>query len=187
MLRLVMRASGLSQRMFARSLGTSHARLSTYLAGTTQPTAQFLMRAVRLGRALQAARDRGLMSAPATALAMRKHQLAGDTAWTWRMLLQGRDHLHLALASGDQDLIDAWEAQPGSVGAGEWDALLAAITRHEFDRAGIQPPAWTAADPLPEPWAPEHPFLSPDRVKAQTPAWLRAMNIYVPERDLVTA
>ncbi len=34
---------------------------------------------------------------------------------------------------------------------------------------------------------PEHPFLSSDRVAAQTPDWLRRLNIFVPARDLVTA
>lgn len=187
MLRTSLERSGLSQRAFARALGTSHTRFSTYLAGTTQPTAQFLVRAVRLSRALQAARDAGVMSAPATALAIRKHHLTGEITWMWRMLLQGRDHLRFALEAGDQELIDAWEAQPTLIDAAQWDALLAALARHEHDRAGIEPPAWTRTEPLAEPWTPEHPFLSPARVKAQTPAWLSGLNIYVPERDLVTA
>lgn len=186
-LRDAMASSGLSQTAFSRALGTSSPRLSTYLAGTTRPSAHFLMRARRLGRALGAAASGGLMSAPVTATAMRRYHLAGDVGWTWRMLLQGRDHLRLALVSGEQDLLDAWEAEPSTIGAREWDALLAAIVRHEFDRAGVESPAWSRIERLREPWMPEHPFLSPGRVQTQTPDWLRELNIYVPERDLVTA
>lgn len=99
----------------------------------------------------------------------------------------GRDHLRLALVSGEQDLIDAWEAAPNTIGAREWDALLAAVVCHEFEQTGVESPAWSRIEPLRSPWTPEHPFLSPVRVHAQTPDWLRQLNIYVPERDLVTA
>lgn len=180
-------ASGLSQAAFARSLGTSPPRLSTYLSGQTRPSAQFLVKATRLGNALGAARRRGLMSAPATASAMREYVRAGEPEWIWRMLLQGRDHLGLMIAEHAQDLIDSWEAQPASTGAGEWDALLAAVAAHELERAGLVSPGWALTAPLAEPWLPEHPFLTPDRVRAQTPPWLRARNIYIPARDLATA
>lgn len=182
-------ASGLSQAGFARAMGTSASRLSTYLGGTTRPSAQFVVRARRLGAALDAARGRGLMSAPATAAAMREYMLVGDVEWVWRMLLQGRDHLRLMLTEGEggKGLLDSWEAEPGSVGAMEWDALLAALTLHEFDQCGLEPPRWSNIEPLVDAWRPEHPFLDAARVQAQTPAWLRALNIYVPQRDLVTA
>lgn len=127
------------------------------------------------------------MSAPDTAAAMRENFLAGDDEWIWRMLLQGRDHLALILTEGDQTLRDAWEAEPGGVGSTEWDALLAAVVGHEFEAAGFEAPAWSIREPLAEPWMPEHPFLDPERVRAQTPDWLRRQNIYVPARDLVTA
>ena len=65
------------------------------------------------------------MSAPAVASAMRGHQGLGETAWIWRMLLQGRDHLALILAVHDAPPIGAWEAAepqaPGrSVGTPCW-------------------------------------------------------------------
>ena len=177
----------LSQAAFARALGTSASRLSTYLAGETRPSAQFVMRARRLGRALGAAADRGLMSAPVTAAAMREYYLAGDINWIWRMLLQGRDHLALIIGERDQVLLDAWEAEPGSVDSAGWDALLAAIVAHEFEIAGLEAPRWAIRAPLEEPWMPDHPFLSPERVRSSTPDWLRRQNVYVAERDLVTA
>ncbi|MEQ6902126.1 helix-turn-helix transcriptional regulator [Nocardioides sp. YIM 152588] len=187
MLREALTASELSQASFARAIGTSGPRLSTYLSGDTKPSAQFVVRARRLGRALGGAADRGLMSAPVTAAAMRTHLLAGDTAWVWRMLLQGRDHLAAIIEEGEQALLDSWEAQPGSVGSTEWDALLAAVVEHEFETAGLEAPAWTRLAPLAVPWMPDHPFLSAERVRAQTPDWLSSRNIYVPRRDLVTA
>lgn len=191
LLRAAVESSGLSQARFARAMGTSPARLSTYLTGETRPSAHFLVRALRLGRVLGAAAARGLMSAPTTAARMRNHYLNGDLAWTWRMLLQGRDHLAWTLAGDDQEraeLSAAWEAAPGTVGDPGWDTFLAAVVIHEFEQAGLTSPSW-AADraPLAEPWMPDHPFLSPERVEALTPAWLRERNIFVPQRDLVTA
>lgn len=187
LLREAVATSGLSQATFARALGTSAPRLSTYLTGDTRPSAQLLLRARRLGHALGAAAARGLMSAPVTAAAMREYFLAGEVEWIWRMLLQGRDHLAAIVDERDQVLLDAWEAEPGTVGSAEWDALLAAVVAHELEAAGLEAPLWSLREPLADPWLPEHPFLSPDRVRAQSPDWLRRQNIYVPARDLVTA
>ncbi|WP_432574032.1 hypothetical protein [Kineococcus sp. SYSU DK005] len=231
--------SGLTQAAFATALGTSAPRLSTYLTGTVSPAARTLLRAHRLAHALAATRERGLMSAPATATAIRHHLRTGDEPWAWRMLLQGRDHLRLLLhhslahqapeaapeaARGDAgspgpqppplqppapqppapqppaprllgpqlmgpqpDLLDAWEAAPTSTCHPGFDTLLAALTAHEHHDAGSTPPTWAHPQPLPQPWIPQHPFLSPERVKAQTPPWLRQLNVYVPRRDLITA
>jgi transcriptional regulator with XRE-family HTH domain len=190
-LRRAVAVSGLSQAGFARAMGTSAARLSTYLNGETRPSAHFLVRGIRLGRGLGSAAARGLMSAPTTAAAMREHYLTDDVAWTWRMLLQGRDHLALILAEDDEERAEplaGWEAAPGSVGDPGWDTFLAAVVMHGFELAGLTPPSW-AADraPLAEPWMPHHPFLSRERVAAKTPGWLRERNVFVPQRDLVTA
>lgn len=186
-LRSALTTSGMSQGAFARALGTSASRFSTYLSGSTRPSAHFCMRAHRLANSLAAAASSGLMSAPATAGALSEQLGAADRDWTWRMLLQGRDHLRLMLETQDDELIGAWEAAPSSTGSIPFDALLAALARHEFETSGLAAPEWTLADPLPEPWIPEHPFLSPERAIAKTPGWLRELNIYVPERDLVTA
>lgn len=190
MLRGAVASSGLSQAAFARAVGTSPARLSTYLNGQTRPSAYFVVRARRLGRALGRVATQGLMSAPATGAAIRTHRLSGETDWMWRMLLQGRDHLALILDGRDYypELVPAWEAEPGSTGSREWDALLAALVEHEYEQAGQPAPQWATAVPaLAEEWLPEHPFLDPDRVRAETPAWLSRRNIFIPLRDLVTA
>lgn len=177
--------SGLTAAGFARALGTSAPRLSTYLAGTTRPSAHFLARAQRISRALHQADQAGWMSAPSTATAIRAALRAGEPTWAWRMLLQGRDHLHHMLTTSKT--ADAWEAAPTSTGSPQWDTLLAAITTHEHHQAGLPAPAWANVDPLPHPWTPAHPFLTPDRVKAQTPDWLNPYNIHIPARDLITA
>lgn len=179
--------SGLSQESFARALGTSGSRFSTYLTGTTRPSAHLCVRAERLARALAAAAEQGLMSAPATAGAMREQLRAEDLPWAWRMLLQGRDHLRLLLNGPDQDLPDAWEAAPSTTGSVEFDRLLAALARHEFEAAHRDAPEWTFAAPLDQAWVPEHPFLTPESVIAKTPEWLSELNIFVADRDLITA
>ncbi|WP_350280203.1 helix-turn-helix transcriptional regulator [Kribbella sp. HUAS MG21] len=172
--------SGLSQAAFAIALGTSPSRFSTYRSGKTKPTAQFFLRAGRIARALRAARERRIMTAPATATAVRE---AGDEDWAWRMLLQGRDHLRLLLQRHDGSEA-AWEAAPGTTGHAGFDVLLAVLTAREFETAGEAPPEWTNVDPLPTPWLPEHPFLEPDEIIEQTPGYVAKANIFVPARDL---
>jgi transcriptional regulator with XRE-family HTH domain len=187
LLRGALATSGLSQASFARAVGTSGSRFSTYLMGRTRPSAHFCMRAQRLAQALAAASRQGLLTAPATARAVREQLQADDGPWAWRMLLQGRDHLRLMLAEQDGELLGSWQAAPSSTGSPEFDALLAALARHEFEAAHREAPDWTHSAPLDKAWIPEHPFLTPERAMAQAPAWLRELNIFVPERDLITA
>ena len=175
--------SGLSQAAFATALGTSASRFSTYRSGRTKPTAQFFLRAARIAHALHAARDFRIMSAPATAAAIRE---ASDEDWAWRMLLQGRDHLRLLLGRHDGSEA-AWEAAPSTTGQAGFDALLAVLTAHEFTAAGVEPPEWSKVQALADPWVPEHPFLERDEIIEQTPDYLAQANIFVPARDLVTA
>jgi transcriptional regulator with XRE-family HTH domain len=175
--------SGLSQAAFATALGTSASRFSTYRSGRTKPTAQFFLRAGRIAHALQAAREYRIMTAPATAAAVRG---ASDEDWAWRMLLQGRDHLRLLLDRRDGSEA-AWEAAPGTTGQATFDTLLAVLTAHEFASAGEDPPEWTKVAALPDPWIPEHPFLDRDEIIDQTPAYLSRANIFIPARDLETA
>jgi transcriptional regulator with XRE-family HTH domain len=175
--------SGLSQAAFATALGTSNSRFSTYRSGKTKPTAQFFVRAGRIARALRAAREYRIMTAPATAQAIRD---ASDADWAWRMLLQGRDHLRLLLRRHDGSEA-AWEAAPPTTGQAGFDTLLAALTAYEFEAAGEVPPVWSKVEALPEPWVPEHPFLDRNEIIEQTPDYLARLNVFVPARDLVTA
>ncbi|MEV0795336.1 hypothetical protein [Kribbella sp. NPDC050459] len=133
--------------------------------------------------ALDEARDHRILTAPATATAIRE---ASDTDWAWRMLLQGRDHLRLLLDRHDGSEA-AWEAAPDTTDHAGFDTLLAVLTAQEFKAAGGDPPAWTEAEALSDPWIPEHPFLERDEIIEQTPDYLAQVNIFVPARDLVTA
>ncbi len=175
--------SGLSQAAFAAALGTSASRFSTYHSGQTKPTAQFVLRAGRIARALHAAREYRIMTSLDTATAIRD---AADEDWAWRMILQGRDHLRLLLSRRDGSE-EAWEAAPSTTGQAGFDALLAILTAREFQTAGEDPPAWTKTEALPQPWIPDHPFLERDEIIEQTPDYLAQSNIFVPARDLVTA
>ena len=175
--------SGLSQAAFAAALGTSASRFSTYRSGRTKPTAQFVLRAGRIARALHAAREYRIMTSLDTATAIRD---AADDDWAWRMLLQGRDHLRLLLSRRDGSEA-AWEAAPSTTGHAGFDTLLAILTAQEFRAAGEDPPEWSKAEALPQPWIPEHPFLEREEIIDQTPNYLAQSNIFVPARDLVTA
>jgi transcriptional regulator with XRE-family HTH domain len=142
--------SGLSQAAFAAVLGTSASRFSTYRSGKTKPSAQFCLRAGRIGHALHEARGRRLMTAPAAAAAIRE---AADEDWAWKMLLQGRDHLRLMLTRRDGSEA-AWEAAPATTGEAGFDTLLAVLTAHEFEAAGEDPPRLDQKQGAPGPMDP---------------------------------
>lgn len=185
--------SGVSQASFAAALGTSQPRLSTYITGRVMPSAALMIRAQRLGDTLQRVHRLHLMSAVDTTVALRRlfrgssrSRPAGHEREALRTLLQGRDHLRLALEA-HPELTLAWQARPRSVGRPEWDALLGALTAHEFDRVALSAPSWCQQPALAETWVYPSALLSPAEVQARTPVWLADRNVYVAERDLTTA
>jgi hypothetical protein len=188
-----MQVSGLSQAGFARALGTSASRLSTYLSGGTVPSASWYLRAMRLGEALGQARDRSWMTPILAAGEIRHAVAAGERVWALRMILQCRDHLRAAfeLADGGAEVASAWEAAPEPVGVEEWDRLLASVIGHEFDLRGWPAPAWTATAGTPAGgdrwWLFGSPFFTETEVRAATPGWLAERGIFIAERDLITA
>ena len=184
-LRLALTRSQLTQTAFAAALGTSQPRLSTYLSSKVSPSAEFFVRAQRLGQALEGLRCLHLLSAPTLGLALRTTLNDGDRGWAFRLLMQGRDHLRLVLDS-HPDLIAGWLATPLSTGLEEWDTLTAVVAGHEFSSAGLDAPPWTQRKALATPWVVASRLLAPQEVRAATPTWLAALNIFVPERDLAT-
>ncbi|WP_250282743.1 hypothetical protein [Frankia sp. CiP1_Cm_nod2] len=92
----------------------------------------------------------------------------------------------MLLKDGDP-AVSGWKAAPPTTGSAGFDTLLAVLTRREFDQAGVRPPAWCEPRRLPEPWIPDHPFLTREQVIARTPGFLKELSIFVPARDLVTA
>jgi transcriptional regulator with XRE-family HTH domain len=185
-LRAALRVSRLTQSAFAAALGTSQPRLSTYLSGQVSPSARFFVHARRIGEVLGQLARLHLLSAPALGVALRDALSDNDDDWAFRLLMQGRDHLRLVLAQ-HLDLTSGWAAAPLTTRRGEWDTLTATVVGHEFTSAGLEPPAWTQREPLPHAWSYPSALLSPDEVRVATPAWLASLNIFVPERDLVTA
>lgn len=134
-----------------------------------------------------AAQQLGLVSAADTAKHVGIELAKDDQSWTWRMLLQGRDHLRLMLRDHPEAIAGSWDQAPPGTGSTKWDTLLASLARHEFTAAGVKAPQWTRTKALPQRWVIKHRLLSKDAVIATTPQWLREANIYVPERDLITA
>jgi hypothetical protein len=124
-------------------------------------------------------------SAQQTVDFMREALTVDDDARLFRFMCQGRDHLAQLLALGDTS---SWSDAPTSTGDRSYDLLLAALASREFRRAGQDPPAWCAQlEPLDHEWLPRHPFLPDERVRAETPPFLAELNIFIPERDLITA
>ena len=184
-LRGAVTTSGLSQAGFARALGTSPSRLSTYLSGGTVPSAAWFLRAQRLGDALGEARRRSWLTPALTTPAVRSALGTDDQVWGIRLILQCRDHLRAAFDTAD-GVEAAWEADPGSVGDDGWDRLLKATIGHEFDRRGHPAPAWTMA-PVTGTWLFPSPFFTEVEVRAATPDWMAQRGLFIAARDLVTA
>ena len=182
--------SGLTQAEFATALGTSASRFSAYRAGKTVPSAAFYLRALRLAESLKAARDRGWMTPPAAAREIRRALRKGDHPWALKMILQGRDHLR-ELLRGNDNSSSAWTAAPRTTGDRRWDALLGALTQHEFHKVDREPPSWTDAEDKRllgrDEWVMPSLLLDDEQVRAESPKWLAEHGIFAAERDLVTA
>lgn len=182
--------SGLTQAEFATALGTSGSRFSSYRAGKTMPSAAFYLRALRLADSLKAARDRGWMTPQSAAREIRRALRKGDDLWALKMILQSRDHLRELLGE-EASASTAWIAAPRTTGDRKWDALLAALTQHEFHEANREPPSWADADDKRlserEEWVVPSLLLNDHEVRAVSPKWLAERGIFAAERDLVTA
>lgn len=185
-LRAALQDSGLSQAGFARALETSASRLSTYLSGSTSPSAAFFIRARRLAAGLKVARQLRRATPGSTGIAVRAALGEGDEVWALKMVLQGRDDLRALLSAGGAGA-DAWECDPGPLGELAWDALLSAVVAHEFESAGRVAPRWTRREAKKGPWIFANPYFDADEVRRRTPPWLADRGVFLAGRDLVTA
>lgn len=181
--------SGLTQAEFATALGTSASRFSAYRAGKTVPSAAFYLRALRLADSLKIARERGWMTPQSVVREVGRALSQGDDLWAMKMALQGRDHLRELLRTNDT-AGGAWTGGPRTTGDRKWDALLAALTEHEFTKADRDPPNWSSQKDKSigeqETWVLPSLLLDEDQVRAVTPEWLAKHGIFAAERDLVT-
>jgi len=182
-LRDSLRRSALTQAAFARHLGTSATRLSTYLAGTTIPSAALYLRALRLGAAFEGVREQGLMTPDDAAEAVDRALADGDEDFALRMILRARDDLH-ASGPGSGEMRRVWERRAKRIEDERFDTLLRVIVAHEF---GELAPAWAAGARLEHDWIVTDPFRDAATIRAQTPDWLARARIFIPERGLVTA
>lgn len=180
-----LRRSGLTQAAFARHLGTSATRLSTYLSGTTIPSAALYVRALRLGDAFERVRERGLMTPDDAAEAVDRALADGDQDFALRMILQARDDLRASsLDTGSEEMRRVWERRARRIEDERFDTLLRVIVAHEFAE---QAPAWATGARLEEDWIIPDPFRDAATIRALTPDWLARARIFIPERGLVTA
>lgn len=182
-LRASIQQSGLTQAEFARSVGTSSARMSTYLSGKTVPSAAIYLRAVRWGRSLQAAQQQGLLTPDVTADATNRALADGDEDFSIRLILQSRDDLRVA-AIDPIDIRSAWRHRAHAINDPRFDTLFRAIIAHEF---GDDAPTWSMGARLTKDWVADDPFRSEEIVREQTPSWLASARIYIAERGLATA
>lgn len=185
-LRAAIESSGLTQKDFAKAIGTSPSRLSAYLHGDTAPSATLLMKCQRIGAALASARAEHIPTSLDAAASLR-NALATERrpSGVLRLLLEARDRLRDTLENRP-NLADAWDAK-ASTGDKHWDTLFAAIIEHEFAAAGRSAPSWSHPEPLSEEWCPAPGRLSKDQVRASTPEWLRSNRILLAEPALAVA
>ncbi|MGB7963190.1 MAG: helix-turn-helix transcriptional regulator [Propionicimonas sp.] len=182
-LRVSLERSGLTQSDFARHLGTSATRLSTYLSGSTIPSAAIYLRACRLGAAFDHARQQGLMTPEDAAEAANRALADGDEDFALRMILQARDDLRAnAIEPGEMRRV--WERRARRIADDRFDTLFRVIVAHEF---GEDAPEWASGARLEKEWIVIDPFRDADTVRAQTPDWLGRARIFIAERVLATA
>ena len=93
-----------------------------------------------------------LMTATSTAASIRRAIRTGEYEWPLQLLAQSlADLRRVAEDPGDRRL---YLAPPGGTGSREWNALIAGAVARECRRLGIEPPAWTNIQPLPQGWSP---------------------------------
>lgn len=161
--------AGLSQRTIARELAMS------------QPTVSYLLH----HSATRDAHGRpiGWMTARDTARLIRDLLADRDEQMAFRALLQGRDHL---LALEDADDVAEWAVEPARIPDMRFDTLFRALALHTTVRiTGVEPP-WAPPRPLTEPWVLARPSQL-RRAQAESPAFLRAVNIFLTPESLVNA
>lgn len=126
-------------------------------------------------------------SAPDAVNALRAALSRGDEDRAFAVALEVRDRLRdqVGEAQHHGHLVAAWATCPTGLEA-RWHVLLAAFVSHEFESAGLPAPGWTAAARLGTAWVLDTPRLTESQIRAQTPAWLAARNIYIATKDLGT-
>lgn len=177
----------LTQEAFARLLGTSRPRLSAYLNGKTMPSAALYQRALRTAAGLKSARRHGWMTPDRTADEVNEALQATDEDWAFKLIVQARDHLAEMLENEDPGS-DAWLLRSRPISDARYEALLAALIGHEFDKRNCrQTPEWTKSPRLESTWTQPNARWGADWTREHTPKWLAERGIFISDRDLMTA
>lgn len=185
-MRSAISSSGLRQGDFARAIGTSRPRLSTYASGATIPNAALYLRATTFGADRASTRELGLADPDAIAERVNRGLAQGDETWALRLILRGRDDLRAALGRYPE-AAGSWACRGREISDARFDGLYAALVAHEFDRAGRTPPRWSDQTPLPIDWVMNDPFRDEPTIRAQTQPWLARQRIFIAEKGLTTA
>lgn len=186
-LRDALAAAQVTQNVFARLLGTSRTRLSAYLRGRTMPSAAFHQRALRTAAGLASAHSHGWMTPDQAASAIDKALASGDEQWAFKLAIQARDHVAEMLDRQDPGS-DAWLFRAQGISDSRYEALLAALIEHEFERRRHQPsPEWTSAPHAESPWVHANARRGEAWTREHTPQWLAKRGVFISEHDLTTA
>jgi transcriptional regulator with XRE-family HTH domain len=186
-LRSALADAHLSQEAFARLIGTSRTRLSAYLNGRTMPSAALYQRALRTAAGLKSARRHGWMTPDRTAAEVNEALQVSDEDWAFKLIVQARDHLAEMLENEDP-ASDAWLLRSRPISDARYEALLAALIEHEFDKRNCrQTPEWSKRARLENTWIQPNARWGADWTRAHTPQWLAERGIFISDRDLMTA
>ncbi|MDR0958793.1 MAG: helix-turn-helix transcriptional regulator [Propionibacteriaceae bacterium] len=171
--------SGLGVRQFARVLGTSASRLSTYVNGKVSPSAALLVRAEAIAAEGPVLRRTRAIDVAKAGRAMRRAADDGTRLRIFLEFMRGADESgYFALA--------LLEPAPKGTGDVRFDALLAAGVEHIAARHSRSAPKW-ATDPsrtLSDPWWVSDLPSAKAQALQWTPASFLARGIFLDRRDL---
>lgn len=154
--------AGLSQRAIANVVNRSQPEVARHLANARRTFA----------------------TVPQLARSMREHLDAGREHQALRIMLDGVNVIDSLSSSSDTR---AFLARPPSLGDHRWDALLAATVAFRARRAGLEPPRWTAVEPLESFWWPAGEWATRAQTMTRTPIDFKRLGIWFDELNFATA
>lgn len=112
---------------------------------------------------------------------------AGDEHWALKLIVQARDQL-VEMLDDDDGGSDAWLLRSRTISDARYEALLAALVEHEYDKRNRrQTPEWTRSIRLDSAWIHPNARWGAQWTRENTPTWLAERGIFISDRDLMTA
>ena len=124
------------------------------------------------------------LTVPELAVYLRDLLASGDSDDALRFLLDGFNRFAELREAED---VEAFLAEPDTVGDLRWDTLLAASAAYVCRRAGVAPPRWSRRESLPQWWWPGHVYARRALVVQRTPIDFRRVGIWFDERNFTLA